>query len=192
VGIENSKIKLDSSIINDGKDEQLPIKIPNVPGVDLPTPNESIKRDVQPGDMVTVTLNSSDLIYTEIRDLSIEQMGPFLQERAIKIRKSYANFRDNKDASISEIHDFVKKIPALTNEYKSLNAHINIAELIKQTTDKREFRENWQCERGILEGEVVIDQIEDLICADTDRSLYYKVTLTLTGLLTLTYSLTLT
>lgn len=29
--------------------------------------------------------------------------------------------RDNKDASISEIHDFVKKIPQLTKDYKSLN-----------------------------------------------------------------------
>ena len=29
--------------------------------------------------------------------------------------------RDNKDASISEIHDFVKKIPQLSKEYKSLN-----------------------------------------------------------------------
>ena len=176
IGIENGKIKLDSSIINDGKDEQLPIKMPNVPGMELPTQSEPAKRDTtQPGDVVTVTLNSSDLIYSEIRDLSIERMGPFLQERAIKIRKSYANFRDNKDASITEIHDFVKKIPALTKEYKSLNEHINIAELIKQTTDGREFREQWQSERGVLEGEMVIDQIEDLICADTDRTLFYKV-----------------
>lgn len=48
----------------------------------------------------------------------------------------YTTFRDNKDASITEIHDFVKKIPKLTMEYKSLNQHINIAEMLKQRTDR--------------------------------------------------------
>lgn len=48
----------------------------------------------------------------------------------------YTTFRDNKDASITEIHDFVKKIPKLTLEYKSLNQHINIAEMLKQRTDR--------------------------------------------------------
>ena len=76
---------------------------------------------------------------------------------------------ENKDASISEIHGFVKKIPQLTQEYKSLNRHINIAELVKQTTDSVEFREQWQGERGMLEGESYLDQIEDIISADTDR-----------------------
>jgi hypothetical protein len=52
------------------------------------------------------------------------------------VRKLYADFRstniylplffitfisDNKDASLAEIHDFVKKIPQLTKEYKSLD-----------------------------------------------------------------------
>jgi hypothetical protein len=30
----------------------------------------------------------------------------------------------------------VKKIPKLTMEYKSLNQHINIAEMLKQRTDR--------------------------------------------------------
>ena len=40
--------------------------------------------------------------------------------------------KDNKEASISEIHEFVKKIPALTQAHKVLDQHINIAEQIKQ------------------------------------------------------------
>ena len=77
-------------------------------------------------------LNNNDVIYSEIRNLSIERLGGYLQEKAIHIRERYTTFRDNKDASITEIHDFVKKIPKLTKEYKSLNQHINIAEMLKQ------------------------------------------------------------
>ena len=52
------------------------------------------------------------------------------------ITHRYTTFRDNKEASITEIHDFVKKIPKLTMEYKSLNQHINIAEMLKQRTNR--------------------------------------------------------
>jgi len=114
-----------------------------------------------------VILDNSDEIFRDIRDLSIEQLGVFLQERALKIKESYTNFRGNKDASISEIHKFVKQIPNLTKEYKSLNHHIHIAEIVKRRSDTREFREMWQMERGILEGEVLIDSLEDHIYADT-------------------------
>jgi hypothetical protein len=140
---------------------------------------------------VAVPLNNNDAIYAEIRDLSIERLGAYLQDKAIHIRERceayfiicavvgcilfrthdctfgemftmadhhspmklqcpvsrshspvyprvdrYTTFRDNKDASITEIHDFVKKIPKLTLEYKSLNQHINIAEMLKQRTDR--------------------------------------------------------
>ena len=52
-------------------------------------------------------------------------------EQAIHIRERYTAFRENKDASLTEIHDFVKKMPKLTKDYKSLNEHINIAALVK-------------------------------------------------------------
>lgn len=177
VTIENGRIKLDASVMGDESDDQLPLKMPTIPGMAMPDvpaaePAAALKR--APGEKVALSLNNSDVIFSEIRDLSIERIGAFLQERAIRIRKSYAKFRDNKDASISEIHDFVKKIPSLTKEYKALNQHINIAELLKQTTDSRGFREQWQGERGMLEGEAYLDQIEDMICADVDRALFYK------------------
>lgn len=177
ISIENGRIKLDASVLGDERDDQLPLKMPAIPGMAMPEvpvaePAPVAKR--APGEKVALSLNNNDVIFAEIRDLSIERIGAFLQERAIRIRKSYANFRDNKDASISEIHNFVKKIPALTKEYRALNQHINIAELLKQTTDSRDFRERWQGERGMLEGEAYLDQIEDMICADVDRALFYK------------------
>lgn len=56
----------------------------------------------------------------------------------------YATFKTERDASIDKIHDFVKSIPQLTNKYRGLNLYINIAELLKPTTDSVRFRQKWQ------------------------------------------------
>jgi hypothetical protein len=87
----------------------------------------------------------------------------------MQVKTSYSSFREKKDASIVEIHDFVKKIPNLTREYKMLTQHINIAQIVRQVTDGKDFRELWQTERGIVEGESFVDQIEELVTCDADR-----------------------
>ncbi|KAJ8601114.1 hypothetical protein CTAYLR_008819 [Chrysophaeum taylorii] len=125
--------------------------------------NSCVKLPDQDGGSVeTVALNSNDALYQEIRDLNVEGLGSTLGDRAKQIRGSYDNFRSNKDASITEIHDFVKQIPGLTRNYKSLQTHINIVEKIKETTDSRDFRDRWNTERSMLEGEQSAD-LEDLI-----------------------------
>jgi len=96
--------------------------------------------------------------------LNVEGLGSHLGDRAKQIRGSYDTFRANRDASISDIHDFVKQIPSLTRDYKALQTHINVVEQLKKTTDSRQFRERWNTERSILEGEVAYETIEDLIC----------------------------
>ena len=45
------------------------------------------------------------------------------------------------------------KIPGLKEDYKSLNLHINIAELIMEGSGAPDFRKRWQTERAMLEGE---------------------------------------
>ena len=102
--------------------------------------------------MAAVKLNDTDPVYQQIRHLSIEHIGPRLQAKAIEVKLRYANFRGNKDASISEIHDFVKQMPQLTRQYKSLNMHIGLAGVLKQTSEARMFRKRWQIERAFLEG----------------------------------------
>ena len=106
--------------------------------------------------MAAVKLNDSDPVYQQIRHLSIEHIGPRLQAKAIEVKLRYANFRGNKDASISEIHDFVKQMPQLTRQYKSLNMHIGLAGVLKQTSEARLFRKRWQIERAFLEGDLYL------------------------------------
>jgi biopolymer transport protein ExbD len=175
MGIERGIVNVPASIVGDDSTEkggQSKTQNSNPTAASTTGSTESALPDSDTSSseqqLVTISLDSSDSIYSEIRDLSIERLGGYLQERAIGVRQRYAAFRENKDASISEIHDFVKKIPQLTKEYKSLNQHINIAELVKQLTDSREFRERWQGERGLLEGEGFLDQLEDLISVDVE------------------------
>lgn len=68
-----------------------------------------------------------------------------------------------------------KKMPQLKQKYKSLQLHVNIAALVKQTSDSREFRDSWQLERSLLEGDATGELIEDMICADVDRAMLPRV-----------------
>lgn len=175
IGIENGKIKVDASILGE---DSATTDASGAAGAAPPHNKKSQQLSggggVDSNAKVAVPLNNSDFIFAEIRDLSIERLGAFLQDKAIRIKDRYATFRDNKDASITEIHGFVKQIPQLTKEFKCLQQHINIAEHVKKTTDSRAFRDQWQGERGMLEGDTYLDQIEDMICADTDRTLFYR------------------
>ncbi|CAM9687137.1 unnamed protein product, partial [Ectocarpus sp. 13 AM-2016] len=112
---------------------------------------------------VPVPMNSDDPLFCKVRDVHVEQLMPFLQDKAKNIRESYHQFRANRDQSITEIHEFVKKIPGLKEDYKSLNLHINIAELIMEGSGAPDFRKRWQTERAVLEGEDCSEVIEEMM-----------------------------
>lgn len=192
-----------------------PPKLPNFANMSLdsavapaPPPAPAPKPVYKPGDKLSLTLTNSDPIFHDIRNISIERLGAYMQQKAISIRQTYNAFRENKDASLQEIADFVKKIPTITREYRLLHQHINIAEQLKHTTDSkllactalydmrifmlyddncfigRDFRDYWQLERGIVDGElsgsssgsqVSLDAIEDMIHADVDRVEFFHI-----------------
>lgn len=180
LGIQNGSVLVNEAIIGekDNKGDDKPIGSDN-DGNNATTKKcadaAGILEDSPPEGLLKVVVDDSDPIFSEIRNLSIQRLGPYLQEKAVENKQRHAAFRENKDASISELHDFVKKMPALTKEYKSLTQHIHIAELIKTTTDSREFREQWQGERGMLEGESFMDTIEKLVVADAEATSLLKI-----------------
>ncbi len=188
IGIENGRIKVDASLLGtDESNELAPSKSSAGKCFPLRQPHWSVvltscylrcsleTKKSPAEEIVTLNLNNNDSIFAEIRNLSIERIGSYMQEKAIHIRERYAAFKGNKDASLAEIHEFVKKIPKLTKDFKSLNQHIHIAEHLKKHTDSRDFRDKWQSERAMLEGETYLDQIEDLIHADVDRSMLFEI-----------------
>lgn len=115
------------------------------------------------GKKVSIPLNSNDKLYAEVRDYHVERLGMNLQQQAHEIRERYDEFRKNRDASISEIREFVKRIPGLKQNYQSLMQHINLAELIKKTTDNKAFRDLKIAEHAMLMGETIFDQLEERV-----------------------------
>lgn len=145
LGISNGYVKVDSDLIAD-EDE---------------TPDEEVDRSEKK--KIPIPLNSNDKLYADIRDMNVEQIGFYLQEQAKDIRERYDEFRKNKDASIGEIREFVKRIPGLKQNYQSLQQHINIAELIKKNTDSKAFRDLWMTERTMIEGDTMYDRLEEMM-----------------------------
>mmetsp|Transcript_66264 Transcript_66264/g.130406 ORF Transcript_66264/g.130406 Transcript_66264/m.130406 type:complete len:633 (-) Transcript_66264:111-2009(-) len=175
LGIQNGKVRLDTIAFVGTNDHKDALSNNTAANNAISAKADSAGSGTSVGENVSIVLNNNDAIFAEIRNLSIERLGSYLQNKAILIRERYTSFRDNKDASITEIHDFVKKIPKLTMEYKSLNQHINIAEMLKQKTDSRAFLNQWQKERGMLEGESYLDEVEDIMASDVKHEKFLHV-----------------
>jgi hypothetical protein len=57
-------------------------------------------------------VNAGDSLFAEVRDQHVEKFGSFLQNQAMALRESHANFTNKgTKKDLSEIHQFVKQIP---------------------------------------------------------------------------------
>ena len=87
--------------------------------VDVDTINpedESEKKTSEKSEIVALGVNGSDSLYAEVRNQHVEKFGSFLQNQAMALRESHANFTSQgKKKALSEIHQFVKQIPVLHN-----------------------------------------------------------------------------
>ncbi len=90
VGIQYNKITVDACVISDIAE---PPKLPSNMNVEevvyllllyyvYQTVTE-VKPDYKPGDKVTLTLTNNDNIFANIRDLSIERIGAYMQEKGV-------------------------------------------------------------------------------------------------------------
>jgi hypothetical protein len=118
---------------------------------------------------VALGVNGSDSLFMEVRDQHVEKFGSFLQNQAKALQQSHANFTNKeKKKDLEEIHQFVKQIPIFTKNLRSLTNHIHLAELVKASTEESGFRERWQTERSMVEGEMCYETLEDLIAIQYD------------------------
>ncbi|KAG6446793.1 hypothetical protein O3G_MSEX004585 [Manduca sexta] len=111
-----------------------------------------------------VILNSSEELFTELRDCSFTAVGPTLSKKTHVIKTQLDERHKNK--SVQEIRHFVDRLPQLLANKQSLVTHTAIAEYIKETTDSFDFHDTMQCEEDFLncvDNEKVCPYIEDLI-----------------------------
>ncbi|KAL7541438.1 hypothetical protein ACHAWF_006937, partial [Thalassiosira exigua] len=136
----------------------------------LGTPPQNRRRRHPPGGRrdppVLLPLCDSDPLYAEVRDRHVETFGSFLQDRARSLRESHARFTDREGVAsrdLTEIHRFVKQMPAFARDLRSLTNHIHVAELVKKAAEGGGFRRRWQTERGMLESEPCYEALEDTL-----------------------------
>jgi len=114
--------------------------------------------------IVTLGVHAGDSLFAEVRDQHVEKFGSFLQNQAVALKESHANFTSRETKKdLNEIHQFVKQIPIFTQSLRSLTNHIHLAELIKATTEDVAFRDQWNTERAMIEGESCYDILEECI-----------------------------
>jgi len=164
--IENGFVTIDSNIVEPSETDESPSsQSQSSSSHAVSSKSSSSKQQPQPqqqNDRMSLPLNDLDTLYAEVRDQHVEKFGSFLQEQAKALKESHANFSD-KNRDLSEIHQFVKQIPIFTQSLRSLTNHIHLAELVKATTERSEFRQRWQTERSMVESETCYDMLEDLI-----------------------------
>jgi hypothetical protein len=108
-----------------------------------------------------VPLNSNDQLFAEVRDTNIGVLLPKLSHRAAEMSQ-LENSREQME-SLDEIHRFVKDLPMLQANKKSLKQHIDLTEKLHTTTNSIAFKELWQVEQEMLEGKSNIPYIEESI-----------------------------
>ena len=74
IGIKEGAIHMDPSVVGEDDD------------VEEGKKKKKAADGRKPGDPVTITMTNNDVIFAEIRSLSIEQLGVFLKDKAIKIK----------------------------------------------------------------------------------------------------------
>lgn len=132
---------------------------------DIINPPEANK---SPSDkVVALALKGSDSLFSQVRDQHVEQFGSFLQNQAKVLQASHAAIKNSK-RDLQEIHQFVRNIPALQQNLQALTHHIHLAELVKKHSETPLFRQTWQMERSSVEGESILETIEEWIATQVD------------------------
>ena len=159
IGIDCGFIKVDVNIINPEDDD---------------TAEKKQKENSE--EVVALGINGSDSLFAEVRDQHVEKFGIFLQNQAKALRESHQNFTSKgKNRDLTEIHQFVKQIPVFTQNLRSLTNHIHLAELVKAFSEEAIFRERWQTERSMIEGEMCYDMLEDLVACQYPPIRFFRL-----------------
>eukprot|EP00762_Andalucia_godoyi_P000574 ANDGO_05304.mRNA.1 Vacuolar protein-sorting-associated protein 33 homolog len=151
-GIKNGFVEVELEVKEQPKDKQAQ---PAAASASTDTPAEQTRSLLQ---KTKVPLNNSNSLYSEIRDLSFTQVGPTLNKKAVYIDENYKERHQAK--TVSEIREFMKKLPNLQEEHRALGIHINIAEKISKIVRDSSFRRHIEAEQSIIAGESEKENLE--------------------------------
>ena len=147
-GIQNNQAEVETSIVGPPRGQP-----PNA------RPQQGLKRKVQ--------LDSTDILYEQIRNSNVAVVGPLLNKVAKRLANDYEG-RHNKNTA--ELRDFVDKLPGYQAEQYSLKVHTGLAEEIMKYTQSDLFTRILEVQQTLAAGadpSSQHDNIEELIARDT-------------------------
>ena len=160
IGIKHNQAEVDSSIV--GAAPQPRAQGASSSMSPAPTARQGLKRRIK--------LDSSDTLYPQIRSANFATIGPTLNKVA---RRLDADYEGRHGRSITELRDFVNKLPNFQQEHQSLGVHTNLADDMTKHTRSETFNKELEVQQNIAAGTDPAyqhDNIEELIARDAPLS----------------------
>jgi vacuolar protein sorting-associated protein 33A len=129
--------------------------------------NNNNNNNTEPPERIALAVNEADTLFSEIRNLHVEKFGSFLQYKARELEKTKKDFSETgRDKPLGELQKFVRQLPTLQYATRSLTNHVNLAEVVKRQSETPLFRERWHMERAMIEGDLCLDDLDDLVASE--------------------------
>jgi hypothetical protein len=136
----------------------------------------------------TISLNSAEELFIELRDLNYHAVGPLLNRRAKHVKEAFEERHDAK--TVGQIKQFVTRLPHIQASRQSLSTHTSIAELLKQKIEDSAFMTSLHTEQELFQGidtdrvhpfieQLIAEQAPLLKASDKQIKHYNKQRLTL-------------
>lgn len=151
-GIKNNQAEIDTSIIGQAPGQQ-PKAASGAPQ------QQALKRKIQ--------LDSSDKLYTQLRDANFAIVGPLLNKVARRLAGEYESRHGAK--STSELREFVSKLPGYQAEQQSLKTHTSLTEEALKHTQSETFSRVLEIQQNLVSSSdptAQHDAMEELILRD--------------------------
>ncbi|RFU32473.1 hypothetical protein B7463_g3896, partial [Scytalidium lignicola] len=151
VGIQNNQADVDSSIV----------------GAAVPPPQGSKGVAAAQPKKRKIQLDSSDKLYSQLRDTNFAIVGSLLNKVARRLKSDYESRHGTK--TTAELREFVSKLPGYQAEQQSLKIHTGLAEEIMKHTRTEQFGRLLEVQQNLAAGADPSSQhdgIEELIARD--------------------------
>ncbi|KAF2754302.1 putative vacuolar sorting protein [Pseudovirgaria hyperparasitica] len=149
--IQSNQTEIDTSIIGPAPGSQ------QQQGSQSAAAPQGLKRKIQ--------LDQKDPLYSTLVDANFATVGPILNTVARRLQASYDS-KQIANKGISELKDFVAKLPGFQSEQGSLKLHTSLAEEVKKYTMAEQFSRSLEVQQNIAAGADPSSQhetIEELI-----------------------------
>lgn len=152
--IQNNQTEVDSTVVGTAQSstQGAPAAPANV--------GSSRKRKIQ--------LDSSDKLYSQLRDANFAIVGGLLNQVARRLQNDYDSRHSSK--TTAELKAFVQKLPGYQAEQQGLKIHTSLAEEIMKYTRTEQFSKLLEVQQNLAAGadpSSQFDAIEELIARET-------------------------